>query len=351
MSLLRQVHSIVPGAALAAVVLLLLRSPCLPAPSGVPAAEQQAYTVYYLKRGEGLADVAKKYGVPLGEIIRLNRSRLPDPKNPDRVFAGMAVRVPVPKEKAGQPAVPAKTAAPAPSPAAPAAPRTVAPPAKEAPSPVREAPTPPAAPEKAIPSPPVPEKPAVPDAAEKPVAAPAAPEPAPDERIFPEDKTLETISPEARRLAEAAAKTGPSLQGPWVYVVLAALALLVLAGLWMLISFRRALREISGGAAAVRGGARDTGELMLVAARNLGRNSRLFWFKAGERDVFVSTGAETQILLPGEERRPEEPGRQAEEVRPAVTRVSSGRRPRKSPPQEASSPAEGQATSPPQPEN
>ncbi|BCW99786.1 MAG: hypothetical protein KatS3mg024_2613 [Armatimonadota bacterium] len=351
MSLLRQVHSIIPGAALAAAVLLSLCSPCPSAPSGSPDAKLQSYTVYYLKRGEGLADVAKKYGVPLGEIIRLNRSRLPDPKNPDRVFVGMAVRVPVPKEKIGKPAAPDKTVPPLPSPAAPAAPRTAAPPAKEAPSPAKEAPSPPAAREKATPSPSVPEKPAVPDAAEKPVAEPAAPEPVPDERIFPEDKTLENISPEARRLAEAAAKTGPSLQGPWVYVLLGALALLVLAGLWMLISFRRALREISGGAAAVRGGARDTGELMLVAARNLGRNSRLFWFKAGDRDVFVSTGAETRILLPEEERRQEESGRQAEEIRPAAARVSSGRRPRKSPPQEPPGPAEGDASSPRQPEN
>jgi len=341
MILLRKFHSISPCAALAAAILLWFCPSCLSAPSGAPAAQRQSYTVYYLKRGEGLADVAKKYGVPLGEVIRLNRSRLPDPKNPDRVFAGMAVRVPVPPAKAVEPEAPAEKAVQAPPPAA-VEPSGPAP--GRAPAPAEQTPSPAPAPAKTAPAAPSPDTPAAP---EKPPAAPVRTAPAPDERLFPEDKTLETISPEARRLAEAEGLTGPAIHGPWVYVVLGSLAVLLLAGVWMLVWFRRALREISGGAAAARGGVRDTGDLMLVAARSLGRNSRLFWFKAGQRDVFVSTGAETRILLPEEERAQEEgSGRQQEELRPAVSRVSSGRRPRKAAPQEVQPPADEDSSPP-----
>ncbi len=143
------------------------------------------------------------------------------------------------------------------------------------------------------------------------------------------------------------ALTGPAIHGPWVYVVLGSLTVLLLAGVWMLVWFRRALREISDGAAAARVGVWDSGDLMLVPARSLGRNSRLFWFKAGQRDVFVSTGAETRILLPEEERTQDEgSGRQQEELRPAVSRVSSGRRPRKAAPQEVQPPADGDSSPP-----
>ncbi len=334
MRLRRKVHSIFPAAALAAILLLRVLSPCPAAPEpGASSAEKPSYTIYHLKRGEGLSDVAKKYGVPLGEIIRLNRSRLPDPSNPDRVFAGMAVRVPVREEKAKEPAEKVKTPSEAPATTTPAPPGA---PATTRPAPPAE--TPPSA---GLPPSPAP-SPAPPAAPEKPAAPPPAPEPVPEERIFPETKTLETISPEARRLAEAAAREQAGIRGVWVYVVLAALVVLLGSGLWMLVVFRRALRDISGGASALRGAGRDGGALTLVATRDLGHNSRLFWFKAGERDVFVSTGAGTQVLLPdGEHRQQEEAGAAAEEARPAVSRVSAGRRPRKAPPS-ASSPAEGE---------
>lgn len=278
---------------------------------------QTTYATYHLKRGEGLADVARKHGVSLGEILRLNRSRLPDRNNPDRVFTGMAVLVPV-RRPAATPLQQAKPAQ-APVQPKPAVPASVAPKTPDAAT-VRQ---PPAAGKPAVsgtaPAPAAPKPPEAKPSSAAPVAEKAEEEPKPVARPA---RPVPDVKPQRRARN---APVVPSAPSAWTYVIAGALILLCLLGLIAVWKLLRLSAALGGGAVEQP---KDTGGLLLVSSRDLGRNARLFWFRAGDKDLFVSTGAETKILSP-DSPQAQEVQRPAGEMSP---RQTSGRRPRKTPP-------------------
>ena len=242
--------------------------------SQAPVPAGNATITYRLKKGEGFADVSRKYGVPLQTLIKANRHRLPHPGDPNYVFAGMAVSVP------GRWA-----------------------PVTTGPKPVL--------------------KPAAPTTGHQPVVSPvnntgrktvpfkspgttqttmgvgnaADDTTEPTDNVFKADKTISNLSPEARaeldkdNRAKQKISIWAQLRGsvatamPWVWLAVALFA----AGVIYFLA-----RKVSETLSAAE--ARDNGMLRLIASRDLGKHSKIFWFRAGERDLFITQGADAQII-------------------------------------------------------
>lgn len=292
------------------------------------AAEKEQYEIYVLKAGEGLSTVAEKYDVPLQRIIELNRDRLPDRNNPNRVFRGMQVRVPVKQQKpaAQKPAPEVKQ----PEPAAPAAPSGNSAAANRFTLPsqsgaVPEGITPPASPVDAPVAEPQKEPEPKTDApspiAQAPKEAPKMPE-----KAMARDKHEEVGQIAEKDNGGMAAWYGsltPSDPMFWLLAIIVALLVIIVISVIVLLFRTYTGRTVID--------VRDTGKLRLVAARELGKNARLFWFKAGEQDVFVSTGSDAQIVtadIAGVKEEMEKPERPA----PAPRSSTTTRRTRKSQP-------------------
>lgn len=113
-----------------------------------------------VRKGESLAEIAQRYNVPLSRLIELNRSRFPR-GNPDLLYTGTTILVPV-----KQPVAPA------------------APPA------INETP--------AAPAPPPEKSPAQTTAADE---RPGAGPPLTEDNLFPPEKNVSSLSPEARKAA------------------------------------------------------------------------------------------------------------------------------------------------------
>lgn len=273
--------------------------------------------IYHLRRGEGLADVSKKYHVPLGVLIRLNRSRLPDSKNPDRVFTGMPVIVPVSASASKQAAAAVKkpspgklfilkpVAKPAPAPKPLPAKTAATPAAKPAAKPAAPAPAKvPAAPAKALVKAPAagaqqPVQPA-PVPSVKP-GAPAKPAGAkPVAATKPSPALLPPAVPAKPPVPAPEAPASPcggffAANAPVAYMALAlALVLLVV----LIVAIVKVWKYLATGET------RDTqGPLTLVATRSLDRNGRLYWFRAAGKDLFVTSGGDARILTPEQEQK------------------------------------------------
>ncbi len=258
------------AAAGAATMLLLLA----PQPRSAVSAEGSTKVIIYrLKKGEGLSDVARKYGVPLNTIIKMNRARLARPNDPNYVFPGMNVKVPVRVKPAA---------------ATPAPPVAKPPPAKEA-----------------VPPPTAPVQPETP-----PAATPAAATPAPATREVPSP-----AAPAAPECADAL---------PWNHAALwtiAAAALALVLIVWYY------LRRLANSLKALRAG--DHGPLTLVAQRELSKDSSIYWIRVGEKDLFITTGEQSRIS-----ESETDPAATAPEPAngTAKPRTPAGRRPRKNPP-------------------
>lgn len=291
---------------------ILLSLAVLPVPLSSLSAQTETKVVEYrLKRGEGLSDVARKHGVSYEEILRLNRTRLPYPNDPNTVFTGMAIRVPVKVPVEAKPA-PKPAPKPATKPATGAA-GTQGSGAVSQPDNAQKAP----------------EAPAVTAQAPKPDAAPApapnAEAPAGEDKgndgIFPSDKTLENISDQARQAAGSGDESAEAAGVTTGWYVVAALVLIACIGALAAVYFAwRALRFLSETSRS------HGGELQLVGLRELGKNSQVYWLKAGNKDLFVSTG-DAHILspLPSVEASDEDD----DESGAPVAAASSSRRPRK----------------------
>lgn len=311
-------------AAAAALLLLPLFAPSSRA--ATPSATQQVI-IYRLKKGEGLSDVSRKFGVPLGTLIRMNRSRLPRPGDPSYVFTGMAVRVPVAASKAAPSAEkPVVSPKPAPGPVAkpgakPAAAPVVVPepatPAASLPSkPEQKQPATATAPQPAAPEKAAPEKAATP-----PVASGKAP-------VGPavQEEEAETSAPAATAPAPPAPSGVPiSTPEPWYRT---AIAIVGAAAFALVLIVWYYLHQVVKHLKAVRGA--EPGPLALVAQRELSKNASLFWVRAGEKDLFISTGPDTQILT--SDPTPVPPPEPAAAAATPASRTSSPRRPRKEPP-------------------
>lgn len=282
------------AAAGAATMLLLL------APQPRPAVSAQGSTkviIYRLKKGEGFSDVARKYGVPLSTIIKMNRARLARPNDPSYVFPGMNVKVPVRVKPAAAAAAPKKPApAPPAPPAPPAQPVAKQPPAKAA--------VPPAA---------APAQPETPPAAK--------PAPAPREAPVPA-----APAPPAAVREQQPAPAAPADALPWSRAALwtiAAAALALVLVMWYY------LRRLANDLKALRAG--DHSPLTLVAQRELSKDSSIYWIRVGEKDLFITTGEQSRISETDPAASPAtaapEPANGAAEPGP-----SAGRRPRKNPP-------------------
>ncbi len=277
---------------------------------GHKTARNKSIVVYHLKKGEGLATVSRRFGVPLGTLIRINRSRLPRKSDPNFVFTGMSVLVPVkaPAEHKASPGVSTQAEPEAKSPSTVPtkhnAKQGKPQPAKPAVKPEGESkPIPAGSPDlaKAAVEKPSPSQPETSTTGSRPAMPPAAPAHGPVAQKNP--SSIPLIA---------------SIPGGWETVVWIALLVSVLllgASLWLA---RRSAQFLANGAA------RETNGLQLVASRELGKNSRVFWLRAGEKDLFVSTGADTQILAVDEQSDPE-PAAVAE----TTPKAPPTRRPRK----------------------
>lgn len=311
----------------------------------VDAAEKEQYEIYVLKAGEGLSTVAEKYDVPLQRIIELNRDRLPDRNNPDRVFRGMQVRVPV-KKSAAQPS----SASSAPK----AASAPEAPPNKSNSAAGSQFTLQPAqgnvSPDDSPAAPPVATSQKEPEAGSvKPTEKPEPdatvkdePRPEPEPPVLPADSTAVKMPDEPMERGGAMAAWYGSLSPGdpmfWFLAIIVALLAIIVLSVVVLLFRTYTGRTIID--------VRDTGKLRLVAARELGKNARLFWFKAGEQDVFVSTGSDAQIVtadIAGVKEEMEKPEKPA----PAPRSSTTTRRTRKSQPAPATDKPESNLESTP----
>ncbi len=107
-----------------------------------------------VQKGESLAEIAQRYNVPLSRLIELNRSRFPR-GNPDLLYTGTTILVPV-----KQPAAPAPPAPPA-----------------------------------------IKETPAAPDQTSATGERSGAGPPLTEDNLFPPEKNVSSLSPEARKAA------------------------------------------------------------------------------------------------------------------------------------------------------
>lgn len=315
------------------VVLVFFSAFVLSVPMGgfsANATEKEQYETYVLKAGEGFSTVAEKYDVPLQRIIELNRDRLPDRNNPDKVFRGMKVRVPVkqPKAVTQQPAPAVKQPAPAATPNSSASANRFTLPSQS--GAVPEGVTPPTLPADAPVA--TPEKEPEPKT-DAPTPTTQTPKESPE---VPEKEVARDKHEETRQIADKdnggmAAWYGsltPSDPMFWLLTIIVALLAIIVLSVIVLL-----FRTYSGRTVI---DVRDTGKLRLVAARELGKNARLFWFKAGEQDVFVSTGSDAQIVtadIAGVKEEMEKPEKPA----PAPRSSPTTRRTRKSQPAAAAS--------------
>ncbi|MCC6485722.1 MAG: carboxypeptidase regulatory-like domain-containing protein [Armatimonadetes bacterium] len=335
-----------------------------------------AVVTHTVRKGESLADIARIYNVPLSQLIQLNRARFPR-GNPDLLYTGTRISVPVKK-------LPPKPA-----------------------SPTTESKQTPAA---ALKPPSAPAPDGTPQVDAKPVPAPSkvSEEPhkalenlsATEDRRFPPEKNVSSLSPEARKAAEqqiygtvtdaqsrpidgvnivtdhgnyvstsksdgsyfiagveqgtytvTASKAGfgpQSLSGIVVkqgqrspasfrlgnagvagwsasWLLLAGLIVLVLVAVLVLM-----VRMT--GAALNAAEPRDSSLLRLIATRNLGRNARVHWLRADDRDFFVTEGVGVHVLQTDSLREPEAlPSSES-------SAHASTRRPRKSGPSSSEEP-------------
>lgn len=250
---------------LAAIVVALAIVPVL--------AATKTYTV---QKGEGLADVARKHGVSLSVILKLNRSRLPDRDNPDVIYPGMNVLVPAPEPK------------PSPVPATQPDPQQKKPSGTtgkglETQSPIQDEDT----------------APKIKNDIEAPTDAVTPP----------------AVSPTTEKESDS---KDDSLQ--WIVWLLGIIAVAVIA--IGIILYRR-------GHAIVAGPDSDNGPLRLIASKDLGKNAKVFWFRAGEKDLFISTGADAQILAIETAPQTQQNTQPAAPSLPATQKTPPSRRPRK----------------------
>lgn len=74
---------------------LLATAALLVCPAAFAGQQSTAYTTYVTKPGDGLYSIARRFGTTPAELIRLNGIQ-----NPDKLYRGMKLKVPLPPQKA-----------------------------------------------------------------------------------------------------------------------------------------------------------------------------------------------------------------------------------------------------------